>query len=129
MSLTCGCDFDYYPDPGSIVYYNPSDYSTLTTKRRQRCCSCKTLIDIGATVAETTRYKVPDGDVEERIYGEDGEIPRASLYLCETCADLYFSLDAIGYCIDPTSSQHKQLEEHTNTLLRSVPRGVITHAN
>jgi hypothetical protein len=100
MSLSCECDTDWYPEPGDIVWNSPGDYTELKTKRRCRCISCKELIDIGAITIEFPRFKVPDGEIEERIYGEDGEIPRASFYMCETCADIYFSISELGYCLD-----------------------------
>lgn len=100
MSLLCDCDIDYCPEPGDTIWYPPADYSTLSTTRRKRCCSCKELIDVGALVAEFPRYKVPEWDIEERIYGEDGEIPRASFHMCESCADIYFSIKELDYCFD-----------------------------
>ena len=82
MPLSCGCDD--WPEPGTVIWYDPDGYSTLETKKRQRCCSCNELIEIGATVGVTHRYKVPEFEIEIDIYGEDGEVPRASKYMCET---------------------------------------------
>ena len=46
MSLSCDCGFDDDFD----YYYSVQDPRPLDTKRRQRCRSCRELIDIGATV-------------------------------------------------------------------------------
>ena len=71
------------------------------------------MIDVGATVASFPRYKVPDTDVEEKIYGEDGEVPRAPHYLCEMCADLYFSLMDLGFeCIGPWEDMREMVQEY-----------------
>jgi hypothetical protein len=61
---------------------------------------------------EFPRFKVPDSDIEVRIYGEDGEIPLASSYLCERCADLYLSLDDLGYCGQPWENQLELVSEY-----------------
>jgi hypothetical protein len=98
--LSCECD--WYPEPGDVTFWPPRDYSTLETSRRKRCESCNCLIDIGSLVGKFQRYKMPDSDVEIRIYGdgEDGEegVPRADHYLCEPCMDLYYSLEELGFC-------------------------------
>jgi hypothetical protein len=38
--------------------------------------------------------------VEARIYGDDGHVPMASWYLCETCSDLAVLLDDLGFCFE-----------------------------
>jgi len=106
MSLSCDCgmgDYDYY-------YIPPSDYSTLSTRRRQRCCSCGSLISVGATVAEYGRYRSPYNDIEERIYGD--EVPLASKYHCEECADVFFSLQELGFCLTLGDSVKDLLEQY-----------------
>jgi hypothetical protein len=36
------------------------------------------------------------------IYGDDAELPLAPYFLCETCADLWFSLYELGFeCVSP----------------------------
>jgi len=99
MGLTCGCDFDL--EPGMTVAYGPNDYEPMKAKRRQRCMSCDELIDVEATAAMVTRYRIPETEIECRIYGEDGEIPIPHKWLCEKCADIYFSLEDLGYCVNP----------------------------
>lgn len=110
MPLTCGCDD--YPEPGMVIWYDPEGYTTLQTKRRQRCCSCGDVIEIGATVGVTQRYKVPETEIECRIYGEDGEIPRASKYMCEECTDLLLSLREVGFCVYAGENQKELLKEY-----------------
>ena len=111
MGLTCSCgDGDF--EPGMTIWYDAKDYTTLATKRARKCCSCGEKIDVGATCAEVPRFKVPESDVEVRIYGEDGEVPRAPHYLCERCADIAFSLDDLGYCMQPWEDQRELLAEY-----------------
>jgi len=69
----------------------------------------------GNTVAEVPRYRVPDTDIECRIYGEDGEIPLASHFLCERCADIFFSLEELNYCVSAYENQMLLLEEYKET--------------
>ncbi len=110
MGLTCSCDYD--PEPGMKVWFDPKDYTTLATKRHRNCCSCGDRINVGDTCAEVPRAKIPETDVECRIYGEDGEVPLASAYMCETCAGLAFSLDELGYCGQPWEDQRELVKEY-----------------
>ena len=111
MSLSCECD--YYPEPGDKVWTPPSDYIELATSRRQRCWSCKVLIDIGATCGKFTRHRIAETEIEERIFDEGGEIPIADKYLCECCTDIWFSLDELGFCNNyPGDNQREVLKEY-----------------
>lgn len=115
MGLSCSCyDGDY--EPGDNLWLEAKDYAPLKTNRAKRCCSCKELILVGSLCAEVPRVKVPDvGSVAEKIYGEfDGEngIPLASKFLCEPCADIFFSLAELGYCEQPFEDQRELLEEY-----------------
>lgn len=102
MGLTCRCqDFDPDPDAGDVMWMEAQDYSTLGTKRSRRCTSCNARINPGEIVLEIIREKIPEDDIELKIWGDDGLIPRASHYLCEKCADLFLSLDALGFCVNP----------------------------
>jgi hypothetical protein len=109
VSLSCSCytggDIEWW-------WYNPDDYSTLDTSRRKRCKSCGVLIDIGATVAKFRRTRYPRNDVEERIYGEAEEIPQAPWYHCEACADQFFNLSELGFCVDPTDNMRELVREY-----------------
>ena len=101
MSLSCDCgggDYDWY-------YNAPRDYSKLETKRRQRCYSCRELIDLGADVGKFTNWRGPRDDVEIAIYDEEGEINMADTYMCETCIGLYWAMDELGFCISLTKGE------------------------
>ena len=96
MSLSCDCgsdDFDWY-------YETLGDFTALNTRTRKRCCSCNDLIDKNATCLEFPRYRHPQDDIEERIHGDDGEIPLATWHMCEPCGDQYMNLTALGFCVD-----------------------------
>lgn len=73
MSLSCSCG-DYDGDDIAWWYNTPDDYTTLQTKMRKRCCSCNELIDLGDTVLKFNRWRNPKTEIEEKIYGEGGEI-------------------------------------------------------
>lgn len=100
MTISCGCNDSDGGEPGQIGAYAPDDYSVYEGRRRTRCCSCGRTVSPGDTVARFDRFKVPKHEIEKRIYGEDGEVPLASKYHCERCADLWFSIQDYGYCAD-----------------------------
>lgn len=110
MPLSCDCDFG---DGDYDWYFTvPHDYSILKTKRRQRCWSCKELIDIGAVVNAYYRHRNPKWDIEIKIYGEDGEICLATKYHCERCADLALSLAELGFCWSPDEDQRELVKQY-----------------
>lgn len=112
MPLSCSCDYDGDGDY-AWSYSPPKDYSVFGGKRRKRCSSCNALIDIGAICAKFARNRLPISDVEERIYGEDGEIDLADMTLCEECADMYFSLSALGFkCVAPDENMRDLCREY-----------------
>jgi hypothetical protein len=95
MPLSCDCDND---DPD--WWYRANPVAPLATKRSRKCCSCKERIAVGDDAMEFVRWRTPAYEsVAERIYGEGGEEPLASWWLCDRCAGLYESLDALGFCI------------------------------
>ena len=94
MSLSCSCG--EWEGEG-VAWEAPDDYTALTTRRRQRCRSCNSLIEIGAICTAFKRLRQPNGDVEIAIYG-DCVVYLAPHYLCEACSDIYFSLEELGYC-------------------------------
>lgn len=116
MGLTCDCDVDWYPDPGEW-YWNgsPSEYKPLPFKRSKRCCSCNELIRPGELSVQHSRGRIPDSDIEIGIYGEDGEIPIASDWMCEKCSDLFFSLAELGYCVLPRDDMRELVHEYAQT--------------
>lgn len=113
MSLSCECweDYEWY-------YEAPDDYTTFNKKRRKRCHSCKTLIEIGSTCTEFECWHPPNNDIEERIHGD--EVYTANKFLCEKCSDIYFSLSELGFCVTLTSMQ-ELLEEYQEYKLDHAP--------
>jgi hypothetical protein len=106
MSLSCSCD-DYCEK----WHFPPEDYTTLATKRWRKCCSCMATIRPGDMCAKFEREKNAEpGSVEERIHGEIVEL--AALYMCEACADQYFNLADLGYCISLGDDMRELLREY-----------------
>lgn len=108
MSLSCDCydsDFDWY-------FNKPEDFIVLETTKRQRCKSCNELINVGAICLRFTRYKYPETEIEERIYGGESEISLASYYHCEPCGEQYFNLAELGYCLDIENNMFELLKEY-----------------
>ena len=114
MSLSCDCNFDADIRDHSWLWYAPRDYVTLSTKRSRRCCSCGTRIKPGDIVAAFERLRAPTA-IEERIYGEDAEIEIATWFHCETCADLYFSLADLGFCMSIEDDMREVVREYART--------------
>jgi hypothetical protein len=113
LSYSCG---DFESEPGQWYWYYPeNDFVPLQTSRRKRCQSCKELINIGADTIKFPRFKIPDTDVEVKIYGEDGEIPLAPWFLCEKCGEIYLNLNDIGYCLGPVDMREALQEYHERT--------------
>lgn len=112
MGLTCECG-DFSPDPGQW-YWNEAatDYKVYPFKRRRKCCSCGETIELSALCTEHKRVKVPESDVECNIYGDDGEVPLASDWMCERCSDLYLSLESLGYCVSPRDDMRELVKEY-----------------
>lgn len=111
------CDYDDYAEPGDVYWYGPNrnDWRAYDFKRARKCCSCGSRIKptgFGKDYLEFTRYKIPDGDVEVRIYGEDGEVPRASWFMCFECGWRYYFLDRFGYAIRIYESMQDLMGQH-----------------
>ncbi len=120
MSLSCSClEGDW--EPGAVYWYEPKDFSVYAKRRATRCKSCGARIARGDTVGAWNRVKVPESIVECRIYGEDGEVPMAPDYHCETCAGLAFSLSDLGYCSQPYEDQRALVREHADMHRRPAP--------
>jgi len=107
--LSCGCPDN---DDADWFFCYPSDFIKLTTKRRKRCISCGTLIDIGAYCLEFKRFRYPNTFVEEKIYGEDGEVAIASHFHCEKCGEQYFNLKTLGFCMHPEDNMIDCLNDY-----------------
>lgn len=114
MGLSCDCDMG---DGDSWSYTQPEDYSVLSTRRRKRCCSCKILIGVGDTVVKFERTQPLAYDsIAAKIYGDD--YPLAPWYMCESCGDLYFSLDELGFCIYIDQESMPQLLKQYHEIYR-----------
>jgi predicted RNA-binding Zn-ribbon protein involved in translation (DUF1610 family) len=115
MGLICGCNIDWYPEPGDW-YWNGkvSDYEPLPFKKTKKCCSCGEKIKPGDLSIAHFRVKCPDSDIEVKIYGEEGEIPLASDWMCERCGDLFLSLEALGYCVNPREDMRDLIREYAD---------------
>lgn len=107
------CDYDYDPEPGDICWQGPRGWTTHNRKRLPKCCSC------GAPVPqekclEFARYKIPEHEIECRIYGEDGDQgpPRASWFMCFECGWRYLALDRHGYAVDINEDMRQLMIEH-----------------
>lgn len=108
MSLSCT-----YGDYDECAWYfaNPSDFSKLETKRSRKCCSCGTKIKPGNDCLVFPRWRVADTEIEERIYGDCGEIPLASWHMCEECGGVYLSVTELGMCFDLDGDIREQVRE------------------
>ena len=96
MSLSCFCNDDY-----EFFYFPPMDYDTAD--KHLKCCSCFNRIPAGATIV--TFELVTYDDNGEEQYGENE-------YMCEVCADLYFSLEELGFCINLGDNMRELVEEY-----------------
>lgn len=110
MGLSCSCNDG---DDERMFYFCPNDYIKFQRARRVRCCSCKELIDVGAICTKFQRYRSPLYDIEQRIYGDEVEL--SEKFMCETCSDLYFSLDELGFCYNLGDNVHKLVKEYAET--------------
>lgn len=107
MSLSCSCDSPY---DGESFFWRDQYDTTMPVGIRKRCCSCKDLINISAFATAFPRFRSPLPDAEEAIHDE--EVPLANWYLCETCSDLFWSLDALDYCIGLGENMHDLVCDH-----------------
>jgi hypothetical protein len=120
MPLSCDCG-----DCGDAEwwYEAPDDYQTMPFRRRRvPCASCGTLIETGATVIGFERSRPARSDVELRIYGEDSDAVRMTpLWHCERCADLWWSLTELGYCVAPDQSMLELVREYAERRAEALP--------
>lgn len=110
MSITCSCDYD--SENAAWYYIRSNDLHPLATKRGRSCRSCGERINPGDMCNEITRWRQPRTDMEDRIYGEGGEIGLASWYFCPHCASLASIIDEQGACFDIGENIERQLIEH-----------------
>lgn len=108
MPLSCSCPT---VDDAEWWWYSPEDYSTFKASRRKRCKSCGTLINQGAVCTEFRRSR-QSTYMEEKIFGFSDDIELASWFHCEKCADLYFSLSELGFCVSPEDDMRELVKEY-----------------
>ena len=93
MSLSCTCDFDM--DEGDRIFYPPADYNRYDRHNSRLCQSCgETRIHRGGVV---NMFRVTVADHYSEARGEWIERELAPVYHCEACADIYWSLQALGF--------------------------------
>ena len=110
MSLSCECHND---DESDWYWEVDDDYSKLSTKNRRKCLSCKTPIAVGALSLKVFRFRDPRGRcnyIEESIFGD--RVPLAPWFFCETCADLFFNLEELGFCVEMPSNMRELTKEY-----------------
>ena len=108
MSLSCSCGDDY---DCNLYFDIPRDFSKLETKHSRECCSCGVKIKPGDDNLVFQRYRNPINDIEDRIFGECGEIPLASWHMCEECGGVYLSVTELGMCFDLDGNIKDQVRE------------------
>lgn len=109
MPLSCSCP---EVEDAEWWWFGPDDYSVLDTKRARRCKSCGELVPVGSIVAKFRRERETRTDMELLILGEDVTVHLAPWYLCERCADLYFSLEELGFCVAPYEKMLELVKEY-----------------
>lgn len=108
MPLSCWCSDDY-----AWYFYTPDDYSTAPSAGRRKRCSCGQLIEHGSVCLRFSIWRTPHDDIEERIHGD--EVPMADKWLCERCADLFFSFQELGYeCVHPGENMVELAEQYAD---------------
>ena len=115
MSLSCSCG-DY--DGAEWVWFGPDDFQTYAGTRRKRCKSCKAMIKKDSLCVEFKRAREPHWEIEVNIWGEGYEVPLASYWLCERCGEIYFNLDALGFCVNPDDNMEASLEQYRKEFLK-----------
>lgn len=108
MGLTCTCPEEAEGD--GTWYYLPEDYSILATKKSRRCFSCHTKIKPGELCVAFPRARAPTHWIDRSCHGD--EVPMVPWHLCEGCADIYFNLVELGYCIKLGDSMQDLLDEY-----------------
>ena len=110
MSLTCSCP-DFEPDAGDWYHMGSQLMIMPPLARRRRCRCCGELIQWGEEVFKWQRWRVPNDEVTERIYGEEG-YPIAPWWTCEECSDLISAVEDLGFCWSFGEPIADQIEEY-----------------
>lgn len=94
MAVSCSCgDGD-----GDFWWIQPEDFTVYPFRRGRKCSSCGDMIRNGDECVEVQNFRSPETDIEASIYGEDGEIQKASRWMCERCGGLFLSMLGLGFC-------------------------------
>jgi len=96
MSIFCACNCS---DECAWYYYH-NDPEPVQRNRATRCISCKTKIKPGDMAAHFFRFRHPKTEIEEKIFGEGGEIPMATWFMCQDCYTIFKAFDKLDVCID-----------------------------
>jgi len=109
MSLSCEIDSDY----GDCEWYYNSRYEIIkyTEKRGRRCRSCDELVRNGDDGLPFYRWRAPRTEIEERIYGDGGEIEIATWWYCDRCANQAIALNDLGFVWELGSDNMQNLVE------------------
>lgn len=111
MPLTCNCDYDLGDFDEWHYGATNDDYTIMPSfSRRKKCSSCGVLINTDAICTKFPIARATLSDIEERIYGD--EVPKAPRWLCESCSDIYFNLNELGYCVGPYEDLRETLKEY-----------------
>lgn len=113
MSLSCSCQS---ADDADWWWVAPEDYDILVAGRARRCKSCGEKIPVGGCVTIFPRERTTSSWVEEKIHGDT--LPLAPWYHCERCADLYFSLEELGFCVSPDEDMRELVKEYAEMTRR-----------
>ena len=97
--MTISCAVDYTENEASWYYSYHDGLSIYQGERGKRCCSCKSVIHKGDTHLKFPRWRYPRTKIEDKIYGEDGEITLAPWAMCSTCAPAFVKLDGMNVSI------------------------------
>lgn len=119
MSLSCNTGDGDYSDC-EWVWSAPEGFTeTAIEGPRKRCKSCRSLIKHGSDAVHIQRSREIRSDIEERIYGCDGEVSLAPYWMCEECGGLLLSLLEHGYSLDIEDDMRELVKEHA-ALVRIV---------
>ena len=110
MPLSCDyddiCYADWFAEPDD-------DFSQLSYKTSDRCCSCGKKLYPGNTVLRHRCWRPPTEEEErEGGYDEDGEVPLPDGYLCETCGEIRLNLEAAGYAVSLGDDMRILMQEY-----------------
>ena len=107
------CDYDFDPEPGMVCWHWPGGFSVFDRKRATKCCSCGEKIT-GGNVLRFSRYKVPEYEIEERIYGDCGEDGprRAPWFMCVDCGNIALFLLSFNYSFYLEDNMRDLAKEH-----------------